>query len=560
MLCTGGTETRNKLVLESDNAAFDGFGIELLCPQLTGYSQVGNFSGQPVYSISQSTTRIRLQRICEDKSIERPKSPLYHPRPGCHAQYRVNIIGNKAKEHDRYAYFMDPPSTSSGVAGAEATGCFQAMYVQHPNRNGPVQQQLLDVRWPCGAHSMLVLDPRASEHPPRLLQSAIHGEVRQAVRLHRLPGGSGDGAPPGPYYASACAAGLTTSSAECQYVAVKVVVNSSLDPPLSMPERPREEVRSMTHIWRTHAPTEPSNVAQLLGCFAEASPTGNSYIVMPYYSGGELLHCAPEVCSNYDKVRACFRQMANGLRFVHAARVNHRDMSLENVMVHCPCADISRPPPTGAVVDATAELLIIDFGRGVIIPPDGESGDPEAWEFMRGSLRGTGLLYGARICGKVMYTPAEHSIETNKRALNPNRGLRGFPSDVWALGVMLFLLLTSSTPFIVPEQKNFTTRAEFFKLTNENFVGFLREIGAGGLRDRRCAHAWPGVDQSLLHSARGLRLGQHPCYELLMGMLCWPEEERLTVEQVLEHPWVREQPPPAPQYPPPRLEGMRVDV
>ena len=119
VLCTGGTETRNKLVLESDNAAFDGFGIELLCPQLTGYSQVGNFSGQPVYSISQSTTRIRLQRICEDKSIERPKSPLYHPRPGCHAQYRVNIIGNKAKEHDRYAYFMDPPSTSSGVAGAE---------------------------------------------------------------------------------------------------------------------------------------------------------------------------------------------------------------------------------------------------------------------------------------------------------------------------------------------------------------------------------------------------------------------------------------------------------
>jgi serine/threonine protein kinase len=536
VLCSGGTETRNKLVLESETTAFDGYGIELLCRQFSLGSQVGTYKGQPVYSVLLSESVTVVQKICNDPLPNRNRAPLYFPRAGCifGEECRLKLVGNQGygSEHDKFAYFVD----NQGAAGT-ITGCFSFLYFQQPHKKTPLLQQILDVRWPCGRHQRLAIDPRASEKLSRIIKGAIHGELRVAARLFRVEGAAGG--PPGQFYAPASA------QHGAEQVAIKTVVRSSLRPEVqaTLHERPLCEIQSMVHIRRHHAPAVPTNTASLLGCIEErtAGEHANAYIVMPFYSGQELMHSYDQIALDYQLTRSCVKQLATGLRFIHAARCNHRDLSLENVMLHSP----HRNSGTGACKDEDMEFVIIDFGMSIVIP---EAGAPAVQDPL-GALRGDGLLYGPRVCGKPYYRPAEFYAGVNVRAQDPDAPLLGFPSDVWALGVIMFTLITGSAPFLLPMREQYRDEQNFLEAREANFVGWLRNIKSGALANWRCASTWPGADPALLCTGRGLRLGAHPGYSLLCGMLAWPEEDRLSIEQVLAHPWLCDDPPPPPVRP-----------
>ena len=109
------------------------------------------------------------------------------------------------------------------------------------------------------------------------------------------------------------------------------------------------------------------------------------FVVLEYAPGGELFDV---VVSNprptEAEARATLRQIFRGVAYMHASRVAHRDLSLENVLV----AD-------GGV------LKIIDFGLSVAMVPAGARGPARA--------AFEALPAPAQVVGKEFYVPPEVS-------------------------------------------------------------------------------------------------------------------------------------------------------
>lgn len=131
------------------------------------------------------------------------------------------------------------------------------------------------------------------------------------------------------------------------------------------------------------------------------------YLVLPYCDGGELFDVVAESGRfTEEQARPLFRQLLQGLSYLQARGVSHRDMSLENILV------------------ADASLVIIDFGMALRCPqtPGGE------WAPL--------LRQGQ--CGKRNYMSPEVWV---------NRSFNGFAIDIWACGIILFIMLTGVPPF-----------------------------------------------------------------------------------------------------------------
>jgi len=92
--------------------------------------------------------------------------------------------------------------------------------------------------------------------------------------------------------------------------------------------------------------------------------------------------------------------MSEAIKYMHSVGVCHRDIKAENV-----------------IISDKNTVKIIDFGFSVRFTPD------------------TGLRV---FCGTSYYMPPEIVL---KRQYN------GFKSDIWSLGVLLYLMLTSTFPF-----------------------------------------------------------------------------------------------------------------
>ncbi|TPX49464.1 hypothetical protein SeMB42_g01578 [Synchytrium endobioticum] len=126
------------------------------------------------------------------------------------------------------------------------------------------------------------------------------------------------------------------------------------------------------------------------------------FVVMEYASGGELvdLIAAKHHLSEKD-ARFYFRQLITAMDHCHRANVVHRDLKLENILL-----------------DGNKNILVSDFGLG---------------RTFTDSLQ---LLN--TFCGTPNYAAVELITGT------PYVGSR---SDIWAMGVILYAMLTGSPPF-----------------------------------------------------------------------------------------------------------------
>lgn len=212
------------------------------------------------------------------------------------------------------------------------------------------------------------------------------------------------------------------------------------------------------------------------------------YSIMPFAAGGELfdmLDARQDRCSE-PEARYWMRQVCEGLAALHAAGVCHRDVSLENVLV----------TDNGTVV-------LIDLGmclrhdRRYLIAPQGTCGK---WNYMTPEIVKNGAFHGDTV-------------------------------DVWASGVILFLLLTGFPPW---------HRAS---PTDEHY----RYMSAGAYHGTNLDFSLVSHCQCCITISTGYltqmltewQLGlSADAMDLLQRMLFADPTDRLSLAQVQAHPWM----------------------
>lgn len=125
------------------------------------------------------------------------------------------------------------------------------------------------------------------------------------------------------------------------------------------------------------------------------------------------------------------RQLLLALEHLSAAGVEHQDVKPENMMLH----DVS-------VAACTGELKLGDFGWAAVAPPPGAGGPASAR--VKPPATGAGSLWYAppELNPPVKTAPIDAELPVDSQG-NPILGR----SDMWSVGVVLYLLLVGHNPF-----------------------------------------------------------------------------------------------------------------
>ena len=188
------------------------------------------------------------------------------------------------------------------------------------------------------------------------------------------------------------------------------------------------------------------------------------YLIFELITGGELFDdiVKREFYSEEDASKA-IRQILGAINYCHERKIVHRDLKPENLLLS------SKVPP--------ADIKVADFGLAI------ELEHPTAFSW-----------YG--FAG----TPGYLSPEVVKREAY------GKPVDVWAIGVILYILLVGYPPFWDEVQERLYQQ---IKLGRYDFP----------------KPEWDSVSNS--------------AKELIKNMLCVDPTKRITVTDSMNHPWVR---------------------
>lgn len=211
------------------------------------------------------------------------------------------------------------------------------------------------------------------------------------------------------------------------------------------------------------------------------------YGVMPYCAGGDLFGIVVQhaddnggECGMSEPVaRYWFRQILVGLDFLQSRGVCHRDLSLENILVH------------------NENSLIIDMGMCLRIPFTDPRNPNATTDIASGTMRR--LMKPDGTCGKHNYMSPEVFANTEP--------FDGYAIDLWSVGVILYIMLTGFPPY---DQASLAD-PRFDVIVNGRLTDQLFEWGV---------HLSDDVGS------------------LLQNMLQLDPRNRLTLDQVMRHPWV----------------------
>jgi len=235
----------------------------------------------------------------------------------------------------------------------------------------------------------------------------------------------------------------------------------------------------------------------------------NLYSIMPYCDGGELFERLDlNERFSEEEARYWMDQILRGIETLQSAGVCHRDMSLENLLVH----------KSGA--------LIIDLGMCLRVPFVSDVNNQNSAELLSSSLQNMNVNGGASnplasvhddnicvsgrsrprclirpqgTCGKWIYMSPE--VYKNGEPFD------GYAVDMWAAGVILFLMLTGFPPW----ERACATDERFKYMTAGYLVQMLSEWELGISSD---------------------------AMDLLQRMLWLDPKDRLSLDQVRAHPWM----------------------
>lgn len=197
------------------------------------------------------------------------------------------------------------------------------------------------------------------------------------------------------------------------------------------------------------------NHLNVLKMFEKFETSKYIIIVLEYVAAGDLLSYIKKRNKLTEKVaKYIFKQIIEGLEYIHSKDIIHRDIKLDNILI-----------------DLNNNVKICDFGISNIVTDN---------ELMHEQ------------CG----TPAYMAPEVIR-----GKGYKGFASDVWSAGVVLYTMLSGVTPFRV-----------------NNMTELHAKIAQAD---------YPKIED----------ISEEASY-LIEGMLEVDPRKRLTISEILAFPWL----------------------
>lgn len=240
--------------------------------------------------------------------------------------------------------------------------------------------------------------------------------------------------------------------------AVKEVENESLDDEENL-EALETEIKILRKLRHPHI----VNLKEVV------TTDAFTYIIMELLSGGELFHRIIEKgCFPEPDAQMLFAQILMSMEYLHSMNIVHRDVKPENILY---CSE------------GSDDIKLIDFGYAGI------------WSAEKPL---TGL------CG----TPDYVAPEVLTWYDDDDKGTAyGKGSDMWSMGVLLYVILSGCSPFNGEEEE------QLLKLVAEAKYEFYEK-------------EWEHVSAE--------------AKELISKLLVVEPTERYTMEQTLAHPWLAE--------------------
>ncbi len=161
------------------------------------------------------------------------------------------------------------------------------------------------------------------------------------------------------------------------------------------------------------------------GIYEVGESRDGGYIVMQYVPGQSLDHLIAHGPANRQLVLSVGIQVADGLQAAHALGIFHRDLKPQNVML-----------TDGGLAK------ILDFGLARRLPPEDANFDPSKPALAKDAS--VAATYTAR-GGTIRYMAPEQFVT----------GQSSVQSDIWALGVILYELVSGRHPFSRPDAEDF---------------------------------------------------------------------------------------------------------
>ncbi|KAK5800789.1 hypothetical protein VI817_003001 [Penicillium citrinum] len=208
------------------------------------------------------------------------------------------------------------------------------------------------------------------------------------------------------------------------------------------------------------------------------------YLVLELAPKGELFNLiVSREKLTEDETRHIFRQLFEGLKYLHERGIVHRDIKPENILI----------------ADDSLTVKLGDFGLAKLIGEESFTTTLSKSEYSPSMINS---------CGTPSYVAPE--------ILQENRNRRyARPVDIWSLGVVLYICLCGFPPF--SDELN----------TQESPYSLAQQIKMG--RFDYPSPYWDSIGDPALH--------------LIDRMLTVDPEKRLTVEECLDHPWMKNEPP-----------------
>ena len=268
-----------------------------------------------------------------------------------------------------------------------------------------------------------------------------------------------------------------------EMVAIKVVNWSKLQSLRGRHlEDPVKELAALQQLLGNYHP----NIISMLDALQSET---HLFYVFPYIVGGDLYGClldkmisSPTGLVDETQARTWFRQILCAIGHLQKKGVCHRDLCLENMMV-----------------DEENNIRMIDFGLCLRVP----YADPNNRMLVTDVSANTSrrLIKTQGQSGSWEYMAPEVCMRSET--------FDGFAIDLWAAGIILFEFLVGKKPFAMPDPVD----QNFHIISVEgNLAGLLR--------------------------MKGINVNTR-AVDLLQKMLMSDPSKRLTLSEVVNHPWVR---------------------